>query len=250
MKIRDILFGFTKRLLSSMSIYLTTNQRYDAYTEKIFRKVLRRDSCCIDVGCHKGEILREFIRQAPEGIHYGFEPIPELYKDLQAWYHNYNKVRILPYALAEEGGKGSFNLVVNAPAYSGLKKRRYDFENPEIQTIEVQKERLDDIFPKEARVDLIKIDVEGGEYGVLCGGLETIRRQKPVIIFEFGLGASDYYDVTAAAIFELFRDKLNMQISTLQGFLKDKPVLTFEEFNNLYATNAEYYFIAHPVSVS
>ncbi len=247
---RDFLFGFTKRLFSSLSIYLTKNEQYDAYTEQIFRKVLKKDSCCIDVGCHKGEILREIIRHSPDGIHYAFEPIPAMYKDLQTYYHNYNKVRILPNALAEEGGKATFNLVVNDPAYSGLKKRRYDIENPEIQLIEVQKVRLDDVFPKEAKVHLIKIDVEGGEYGVLMGGLETIRRHKPVIIFEFGLGAADYYNVTAEQMYSLFDQNLGMRVSTLSGFLKDKPVLSFEEFNNLYSTNAEYYFIAHPDLVS
>jgi FkbM family methyltransferase len=242
---RDYLFGYAKKVLSSLSIYLTKNQEYDAYTERIFRKVLKKDSCCIDVGCHKGEILREFIRQAPDGIHFAFEPIPEMYKDLLNRYHNYNKVRIFPYALAEDSGTAAFNHVVNAPAYSGLKKRRYDIDNPEIKQIEVKKERLDEVFPKEARLHLIKIDVEGGELGVIKGGLETIRRHKPVIIFEFGLGASDYYGANAAEIYTVFNNELQMKISTLIGFLKDKDPLSLEAFSALYASNSEYYFIAH-----
>ena len=243
---RDFLFASAKKVLSSMSVYLTKNQEYDAYTERIFRKVLKKDSCCIDVGCHKGEILREFVRLSPEGIHFAFEPIPEMYKDLLNRYHNYNKVRIFPYALAEESGVASFNLVVNAPAYSGLKQRRYDIDNPVIEQIEVRKERLDEVFPKEAKLHLIKIDVEGGEMGVIKGGIETIRRHKPVIIFEFGLGASDYYGANAEELYRIFTDDLQMNISTLIGFLKDKPPLGFEVFNELYASNSEYYFIAYP----
>jgi len=34
------------------------------------------------------------------------------------------------------------------------------------------------------RIDLIKIDVDGGEYNVLSGGLETLRRHLPVIVTE------------------------------------------------------------------
>jgi FkbM family methyltransferase len=40
-------------------------------------------------------------------------------------------------------------------------------------------------------VDLIKIDVEGHEEAVIHGGLETIRRDQPIVIFECFHGGSD-----------------------------------------------------------
>ena len=51
---------------------------YDALTIKIMEKVLEPDSCCVDIGCHMGELLSEMIACAPLGEFYGFEPIPLL----------------------------------------------------------------------------------------------------------------------------------------------------------------------------
>jgi hypothetical protein len=49
----------------------------------------------------------------------------------------------------------------------------------------VQARRLDDILAGEARVDLVKIDVEGAEGRVLAGAGETLRRHAPTLLFEF-----------------------------------------------------------------
>ena len=44
--------------------------------------------------------------------------------------------------------------------------------------------RLDDIFPAEQPIDLMKLDVEGFEKNILEGGRELILRHKPVIVVE------------------------------------------------------------------
>ena len=38
---------------------------YDVQTLAVMKRVLREDSCCVDVGCHQGSILREMLRYAP-----------------------------------------------------------------------------------------------------------------------------------------------------------------------------------------
>ena len=50
-------------------------------------------------------------------------------------------------------------------------------------------------------VSLIKIDVEGGELGVLRGGIETLRKHRPAILCEidnresrFGIGKDELAD--------------------------------------------------------
>ncbi len=228
--------------LNLLHIDLTKNLAYDRLTKSIMKQILKPDSNCIDVGCHKGEILDIVLKVSPEGKHFGFEPIPYLYKDLKKKYNG--KATILPYALSEKNGYSTFQHVKNAPAYSGIKKRKYNTNHPDIEEINVELKRLDDIIDSSTKIDLIKIDVEGAELLVLKGATELIKRDKPYIIFEFGLGASDYYGTKPNDLYNLFNDA-GLRISTLGSFIKNRGALSPVAFSNLYNNNEEYYFIAH-----
>ena len=228
--------------LNLLHIDLTKNLEYDRLTADIMKKVLKTNSNCVDVGCHKGEILVAMLKDAPKGKHFGFEPIPYLYQNLKK--HFDGKASILPYALADKNDTSTFQLVKNAPAYSGIKKRKYEVDNPDIEEIVVQLKKLDDVIPNDTKIDLIKIDVEGAEFGVLKGATNLINRDKPYIIFEFGLGASDFYGTKPIDLYPFFLEK-GLAISTLKSFIKKGDPLTLEEFGILYQENKEYYFIAH-----
>ena len=95
----------------------------------------------------------------------------------------------------------------------------------------------------ETRVDLIKIDVEGGEFAVLKGSEKIINKFHPVFIFEHGLGASDFYGTNSDKIFDFF-DSLEYNIFTLKGFINQSPALSKEKLKDLYNRNKEYYFLS------
>ena len=157
-----------------------------------------------------------------------------------------DNVNILHYALSDESGKATFHFVKNAPAYSGLRKRTYDIRNPQIEEIQVELKQLDDVIPSDYQVDFVKIDVEGAEFHVLNGAIKTLSRARPTIIFECGLGASDHYDASPESIFDLLTKDIGLKVSTLQSFLGNDASLTKEKFSQLFHSNEEYYFIAHP----
>jgi FkbM family methyltransferase len=62
--------------------------------------------------------------------------------------------------------------------------------------------RLDDVAAEWnlPRLDFIKIDVEGAEVGVLRGGLETIRRFRPIIYGEFSAGLMPQFNSSFADV--------------------------------------------------
>lgn len=238
MLIKDII----RNILISLRLDVTKNIKYDRLTHKIIQRVITNASNCIDIGCHKGEILELILRYAPNGQHFAFEPIPELFDRLQ---NNLDQsVTLYPYALSDKAGVSSFQWVKNAPAYSGLKKRRYDINTPDIEEIKVEVRLLDELIPPEVSVDFIKIDVEGGEFGVLQGAKRILKTYQPTVLFECGQGASDYYGTAPEDIHQYLNKECGLSIHTLGGFLSGKTPITQAEFKAYFVSNQEYYFVA------
>ncbi len=240
---KERLKQFAKRMLSAAGIHLTQNQRYDALAAKVMRKAIRIDSNCIDVGCHKGEMLDEMLKLAPEGKHMAFEPIPELFEGLKRRYNG--NVTLHQLALSDHSGETSFHHVVSNPAYSGLRERTYKVEE-QVQKIQVRTERLDDLLGDQHKLDFLKIDVEGGELQVLKGGAATIARCKPVIVFEHGLGASDHYGTTPDMIYDLLVETCGLRIGLLEDYLSNGKGLSREAFRRQFHESLNYYFVAFP----
>jgi len=121
--------------LNTLHLDLTKNLEYDRLTKLIMKRTISSGSNCIDVGCHKGEILDIIIKQSPTGKHFGFEPLPFLYNKLVKKYKD--KATILPFALANETGFSTFQYVKNAPAYSGIKNVNMMLLSPKLKKLKL-----------------------------------------------------------------------------------------------------------------
>ena len=148
-----VLKQILKEVLIYLQLDLTKNIKYDRLTRMIMKQNVRRDFNCIDVGCHKGEILDLMLKYAPEGNHFAFEPIPFLYDQLKTQYEG--KAHVFPFALSDKNGESTFQLVKNALAYSGINKRTYNVKNPDIQEISVQMKTLDEIIPTNINIHFV-----------------------------------------------------------------------------------------------
>ncbi|TCJ13321.1 FkbM family methyltransferase [Flaviaesturariibacter flavus] len=240
-----LLKDLVKKMLGLLPFAVTQNQRYDRQTNAIIRRVCRRASNCVDVGTHRGEILDTMRQAAPEGTHFGFEPLPHFYDKLQQRYAGVAGIEVFPYALSEAPGEASFNHVKTNPAYSGLQKRRYDRPHEEDETITVEMRTLDEVVgTRGVPIALIKIDVEGGEMGVLRGARGLLARDKPVVIFEAGIGGSDVYGTTPGMLFD-YLSGFGYRVSLMGRYLKGQPPFSRQDFAASFNGGHDYYFIAY-----
>lgn len=236
-----------RKLAEMLPFALTKNLAYDKQTLRVMKRVLKPESNCLDIGCHKGEVLRHMLHFAPKGQHHGFEPLPAFYEQLQkqfpanCTFHNV--------ALSNATGSVSFQHVVSNPAYSGIKQREYARDNEEIAQIEVKTIPLDELLPKDYPVDFVKIDVEGAEMLVLEGAQQTMKRWKPIVVFEHGLGAADHYDTTPEQVADYFHS-LGFKLNTMQRWLRKKPALEKAAFAERFYQQQDYYFMAYPQDAS
>ena len=181
------------------------NRRDDEALTVLMAGVLSRDSNCIDVGAHRGIILEQMVRLAPEGRHIAFEPYPGLGAELA---DRFPGVDVRTTALFNERSRRPFNARADDPGLSGL-------ADPAGQQPAVDVVRLDDALPEGYRPALIKVDVEGAEYQVLEGGLETLRRHQPVVAFEHSLGCR-HYGKEPGGVYELL-ESAGLRIFDIDG---------------------------------
>jgi FkbM family methyltransferase len=215
------------------------NQQYDRQTRTIMGRVLKRTSNCVDVGCHQGWILDDMLRIAPDGTHFAFEPLPCLFRELERKYTG--RARLSNLALSDSTGNTTFQHVVTNPAESGIKAIPHIRHEKSVE-ITVPLGRLDDIVDKP--VDFIKIDVEGAELQVLRGGLKTLQKNKPYVVFEHGSRGANSYGATPEQVFDLFRD-CAMHISLMADWLSGRPALSKKEFVSQFYQTKNFYFLAH-----
>lgn len=221
------------------------NAYYDALTEEILKRWLQPDSVCIDVGCHTGAILRIMLSYAAKGRFYAFEPLPDLFRGLVESFRN-DRVVLSELALSDHAGLEPFNHVITNPGYSGFVMRRYDRPREQDETIQVRTARLDDLIDAKDRVDFIKIDVEGAELLVLKGAERTLRSCRPMILFEYGLGAADCYGTRPQDMFGYLCDGLGFRISLLDRWLLGWPPLSRRAFEAQFTRHLNWYFVAYP----
>jgi FkbM family methyltransferase len=207
------------------------------HLELLLGFLLAEDSNCVDVGANQGRFLHHITARAPRGRHIAWEPVPHLAARLR---ETFPGVEVHEAALAETPSEAtSFVLVKDDPAYSGLRERDYP-DDYKTEDIRVRVERLDDELPPDYVPTLLKIDVEGGELGVLRGAAETILRHKPLIVFEHGTGASEHYGTTPEAIHELVCGEFGMRIFDMDA----TGPLSAGELTELFKTGARWNYLA------
>lgn len=139
--------------------------------------------CVFDVGAHIGLVSLPVSQvTAPEGKVYAFEPA-DFNRALLARHvelNNFNNIEVLDTLVGEQDEKGvAFYQLETDTGLNTVARRSSQSSFVEIPKQQV---RLDTFCAQRfLEPDVIKIDVEGAEIGVLRGAHETITRCRPLI---------------------------------------------------------------------
>jgi FkbM family methyltransferase len=194
--------------------------------ERLMRQLLKRDSNCLDIGCHLGSVLSRMLSLAPQGRHFAFEPIPRKV----AWLRSkFPEVEIKQMCLGETSGVVTFHQNLTRSGYSSLLGGGGK-PGDEITTIEVPCDRLDSVLPSNHRVDFIKMDVEGAEPRVFAGAIETLQRWRPIVLFECTLTGMGNYGFSSEKVWHQITDINKYSIYLVKDFLASGRPLNFETF--------------------
>jgi FkbM family methyltransferase len=207
--------GATERLKSAhraVNAVARRDHRDNEALRLLMTFTLRPDSCCVDVGAHRGGVLRDIVRLAPAGRHIAYEPLPVLAAELAA---SFPAVDVRNAAVGAKPGEVTFSHVLSDPMLSSLHDRGH--AETELEHITVRLDALDESLPEDFVPTLIKVDVEGAELGVFQGAIETLRRHRPVVAFEHGVGGADNFGTTPDDVHDLLVGECGMRIFDMDG---------------------------------
>lgn len=166
---------------------LTSGGSYEAGTTHVFRRLLRPGMVVVDVGAHVGYYtLLSAGLVGERGKVYAFEPCPSTYSLLlkNIRLNGYENVIAVNRAVSDKMGRDRLFLAPDSSTGHSMVTPHHDW-------IEMATTSLDEFFrDAEIKVDLIKMDIEGGEAKALQG-MTRVLAENPdlVLVTEFNPSA-------------------------------------------------------------
>jgi FkbM family methyltransferase len=196
--------------------YLGKNRERNVMSS--FERLINKGDTVIEVGGHIGYVSLFFAKLAGDTGHvFVFEPgannLPYTTRNLESA-KNVDLIRKavsstagrMPFYLEDMSGQNNSLLkdfwVFDGVAKSAFLQGQYREELVEVVTLDqfVAEKNLAPAF--------LKVDVEGAEFDVLQGAINTIRSYKPVLMLEVNVHHQAIYEFARENGYEIYNDKL------------------------------------------
>ncbi|KXK40886.1 MAG: FkbM family methyltransferase [Bacteroidetes bacterium OLB9] len=190
-------------LPSSTDIYLTSGKAHSSEIKlaRFMISILRSGNIFVDVGAHIGYFSGlAAVLVGEEGKVFSFEPTPSTFKLLNNNTKNINQVKTYNYIVSDEqmtkefyefpSQYSEYNTTCKESFIHSEWAKKVPYEVHQISSIS-----LDTFFTEEGCIpNLIKIDVEGGEWSVLSGMKHHLSIGSPVVVIEYLVNSNSIYD--------------------------------------------------------
>lgn len=191
--------GIKKQLLSPKR-----NGFPDLAKRAVAAYYVRPGDSVIDVGAHIGSYTAFYADLVGDkGEVYSYEAHPLIFKRLQARFQGVSQVILKNFAVSNRrDGKIQMKIYPDEvmPECATVEKAlMHEGRMPgKTALVDVSTQSLDLLSDRSIR--LIKIDVEGHEHAVIDGARSLLKKQKPVLLFEYGYIPGQFEPKTIAQI--------------------------------------------------
>lgn len=185
------------------------------------KKHLKADSVFFDIGAHSGFFSLYAATIIKTGSIHAFEPIRQLCQDIRksALINRIKNIKINPFCLGSSDGKIKFHMSSQLDL-SGIKETHLQFRSKIFETKSVKlttycrQNRI-------KRIDMIKIDVEGGEKDILFPAESLLRKFMPVIIAEFSVDTTTAFNYHPNELYDFLENLGYKMYGLVNGRLKE-----------------------------
>ena len=152
---------------------------------RAIRAAVRPEDTVCDVGANKGSYIYWLSRWASRGRVIAFEPQERLCVYLRNVCDALSLRNVTIEAKAVHARKGTVNFHIPGEGDSpGASMNSRMAAHGGCRTVQVPVVSLDEYFPPETRVSVLKIDVEGAELGLFQGATRILKQHGPLLVFE------------------------------------------------------------------
>jgi FkbM family methyltransferase len=213
------------------------------------RGVLSRDAgwTLIDAGANVGEWTKAFLKLGGSAVEkvYMFEPDMANADKLKSI--DDKRVRICSEGLWRESGERELYSECEGSRLASFYRRKLDHHHIDFAVVrKVRTVSLDEFLDREniEVVDFMKLDIEGGEFDVLEGGIESLRGGK-VLALSFEFGGCNIDSRTYLRDFWFFLDDLRFSLYIVNPLTGLFPITRYHERDENFLT-ANYIAVRKP----
>jgi FkbM family methyltransferase len=147
------------------------------------------DPIIFDVGANRGDVAEQYLALFPNSVIHAFEPHPETYSLLRERFENNARVHCHNFAVADDENQREFYVNRSVDTSSLLRSKVAGLSSDKLvhtkEVISVPAKPLD-MFASENQIDsidILKMDIQGGELLALKGSASLLRDKKIKCIY-------------------------------------------------------------------
>jgi len=199
----------------------TNGKMWEMISLKQFYNAIPSDGTfnIVDIGAQVG-LYTLYAKYLPKSTFYAFEPFPSTFQELNnnIKINDISNVNTYNMAISDSEGVTVLNTSISHNGLHTLGNNPLRFND--VKPIHVNTTTLDIHF-SDIPIHYIKIDTEGYEYYILKGGMQVIKKYKPIIQLEWNTTNMRQCNVSEEMMREMIREIGYKQI----GFVEEEMLL-------------------------